>query len=458
MNLTNTFTACVSALLLCTASCEKLTETDWPNNQISTVQVFEDIQTANAALAGLYAGLWNSSPLSGGLDGMGAVLGAYTDDLKCYYPTTSSGIMDLHNNQQLPTNPMVEKFWATGYQYIYAANAVIEGAARSQSLSAADRKRLKGEAFFARSVLYYSLQRLYGDIPYPETTDYEVNRKLNKLPGTEVLSKLETDLSVATELLAEAYRSPERIYPNRKAAQLVLAKVKAELGKWLETELLLKDILQSPLYTFEQDITKVFTKSRPHILWQLKPRNSGDATKEAGLYYFNNAVPTAFALTPQLVQAFAPSDLRKAEWMAPVTVGAQTFYRSAKYKQRSANTTEYSVVYRLEEVYLLLAEALIRQDKVAQALPWLNATRQRAGLTALAMPLSKDAALTELEQEYRREFFAEHGQRFLTLKRLGKLGTLLAVKPNWQAHHNLWPLPQKELLLNPNLQPQNTGY
>ncbi|MBW8360014.1 MAG: RagB/SusD family nutrient uptake outer membrane protein [Weeksellaceae bacterium] len=458
MNLKNTLTALTAALLLGLFSCEKLIETDWPNNQISTVQVFEDVQTANAALAGLYGGLWNSSPLSGGSDGMGAVLGTYTDDLKCYYPTSSNGILDIYLNQQLPTNLMVEKVWGTGYQYIYAANAIMEGAEKSLSLGSADKKRIKGEALFVRSVLYYSLQRIYGDIPYTETTDYEINRQLKKQPGTEVLTKLETDLSLSTQLLEDAYRSPERIYPNRKAAALVLAKVKAELGKWTEAELLLKDIGQSSLYTFEQDLTKVFTKSRLHILWQLKPKNSGDATKEATLYYFTNAVPTAFALTPQLVGAFAPGDLRRQEWMVPVTASAQTFYRAAKYKVRSANTTEYSVVYRLEEVYLLLAEALIRQGKVGEALPWLNATRQRAGLPALALPLTQNEALTELENEYRREFFAEGGQRFLTLKRLGKLGNLTAVKPNWQVHHSLWPLPQKELLLNTNLNPQNPGY
>lgn len=458
MNLTNTLTACVSALLLCTASCEKLTETDWPNNQISTPQVFDDVQTANAALAGLYGGLWNSSLLAGGGDGMGAVLGAYTDDLICYYPTNSNGTLDLYNNQQLPTNPMVEKFWASAYQQIYAANSVMEGVEKSTLLSVDDKTRIRGEAVFLRSVLYFYLQRIFGEIPYTQTTDYQVNRQLKKMTGDQLLKQVETDLSLAVGWLPETYRSAERIYPNRKVAQLVLAKVKMELGKWQEAELLAKDILQSSAYTFENDLTKVFTKSRSHILWQLKPKNSGDATKEAALYYFTNAAPNSFALSPQLLASFDAGDLRKQAWMAAVTSGSQTYYRSAKYKNLSANSTEYSVVYRLEEVNLLLAEALIRQNRVAEALPWFNATRQRAGLPALVMPLSQGTALTELQKEYRREFFAEHGQRFVTLKRWGLLSALAAYKPNWKSHHSAWPLPQKELLLNPNLNPQNPGY
>jgi len=50
------------------------------------------------------------------------------------------------------------------------------------------------------------------------------------------------------------------------------------------------------------------------------------------------------------------------------------------------------------------------------------------------------------------------GNRFFTLKRLGKLDGLLPVKPNWKTFYRNWPLPQNELLLNPNLNPQNEGY
>ena len=50
------------------------------------------------------------------------------------------------------------------------------------------------------------------------------------------------------------------------------------------------------------------------------------------------------------------------------------------------------------------------------------------------------------------------GKRFFDLKRAGKLNELLPAKPNWKPFHQLWPVPQKELLLNPAMNPQNTGY
>ena len=77
--------------------------------------------------------------------------------------------------------------------------------------------------------------------------------------------------------------------------------------------------------------------------------------------------------------------LRKTHWMALETFEGQNWYRPCKYKNLPGdNTDEYSVVFRLEEVYFIMAEALAKQNRFDEALPYLDATRKRAGLTALA--------------------------------------------------------------------------
>ncbi|MCX8525897.1 RagB/SusD family nutrient uptake outer membrane protein [Chryseobacterium formosus] len=220
----------------------------------------------------------------------------------------------------------------------------------------------------------------------------------------------------------------------------------------------MKAIVQSPLYQFQNDITKVFTKTGTHILWQLKPKNNADAVKEASLYYFANAAPLYVALSPSLVSSLAAVDLRKQNWTAPVTVGANTWYRAEKYKARSNNSTEYSIIFRLEEAYLLLAESLARQNRIADALPYINPIRQRAAQPLLSASISQQVLLNEIVSESRKEFFTEMGHRFLTLKRFGLLSNLMQTKPNWKDHHRLWPVPQKDILLNSNLNPQNPGY
>jgi len=438
------------------SSCEKLVEVDLPANQLSTDQVFENVQTANATLSELYAGLYESSPIAG--NQTGPLLGIYTDDLDFYVMNSTSGFVEIFQNTLIDSNPAVYSYWSNAYQKLYLANSIIEGVENSVSLPDADRKRIKGEALLVRSVLFYYLEQIYGDIPLVISTDYTVNQFLHKTSSNDVLNRIEQDLNESITLLTDDYRHAERIYPNKKVAQLMLAKVYMVRQKWQDAEIQLKAVIQNPLYQFQGDLTKVFKKSGKHILWQLKPKNEGNATKEVIEYYFSGTAPTGTALSSNLVNIFTVEDKRKDNWIAAVTVGSNTWYRADKYKNRTNNPDEYSVIFRLEEVYLLLAETLAQQDKIGEALPYINATRQRAALTLLVMPISKQALLNEILLEDRKEFFTEMGHRFLDLKRYDRLGDLIPLKPNWQNYHRVWPLPQKELLMNPNMKPQNTGY
>jgi len=258
--------------------------------------------------------------------------------------------------------------------------------------------------------------------------------------------------------LYDSYRDSERIYPNRKTAQLLLARVYMLESEWGKAEIMADSILLSPLYQFQDDIYEVFHKSGKHILWQLKPQKTGDPTTEAPFYYFDNSEPNSFVLTQSLIDAFSISDLRRQFWISEVIFNGNSWYRPNKYKNLTGtNTNEYSIVFRLEEVYFIKAESLARQNRYEDALPYLNATRVRAGLTPL-VSISGDDFYNELLAEKRREFFCEFGQRFLDLKRFGRLNELSTVKPNWEDDKQVWPLPQSELLLNPDLLPQNVGY
>lgn len=450
------FLSLLGALLL--VSCEDLVKVDDPADQIGSKQVFEDKQTANAALAGLYVDLRDQSFIAGAdYRSISTLAASYADDLDCYH-NDQNGVMDIYLNQQLVTNSIISSIWNTAYELIYTANAIIFGTDNSTALADEDKSQIKGEALLVRSMIYFNLQQFFGDIPYTTSLDYEYNRNLSKTDASAVLELLKLDLEDAISLLTDDYRDAERIYPNRKVAELMLAKVYLTEQEYGQAEQLAAGILQSPLYQFQTDINEVFHKSGSHILWQLKPENSGDATMEAGFYYFNNAAPYAYALTQDLVSSFADNDLRKQDWMIPVSFNDESWYRPYKYKNSSGdNTNEYSVVFRLDEVYFILAEALTKQDRADEALPYLNASRERADLAALTS-MSAEDFITELLAEKRREFFTESGYRFFDLKRLGKLDELKALKPNWEDFKSLWPLPQNELLLNANLYPQNPGY
>ncbi|MEI7488431.1 MAG: hypothetical protein WCJ72_13680 [Chryseobacterium sp.] len=92
-------------------ACEKLVEVEIPNNQITTGQVFEDVQTANAALSGLYNRLYENSPIAG--DQSGPTLGSYTDDLDCYSVTLANSRYDIYLNKQIGTNTEIYSYWSS---------------------------------------------------------------------------------------------------------------------------------------------------------------------------------------------------------------------------------------------------------------------------------------------------------------------------------------------------------
>lgn len=448
-----------SIILLFTAlqSCENRLEVDPPINQINAAQVFEAVSTADAALSGLYVEMQAYSLINGTYAGTGALLGSYTDELQAYGNTQNYDV-DLYKNVQTSENTRIKAVWNTAYKQIYMANAILEGVNNSTALLETDKKRIKGEALFIRSLLYYYLTQIFGDIPYATGTDYGVNQSLAKTSETEMLPHIKNDLLLANSLLSNTYRSPERIYPNRYSAAVLLATVYMDMHQWSDAEVLLKEVKQSPLLVWEPEVSKTFKMTGKHILWQLKPLKPGNATNEATIYHFTTAVPNAYSLSETLVNAFDITDLRRQNWIKTITINQKAYYKVDKYKNISSNSDECSVVFRLEEIYLLLAEALVQQNKRAEALPYLNAVKQKAGIAMVPENTSKEVLLNEILTENRKEFFTEKGIRFLSLKRAAKLETLNTAKPNWQIHHQRWPLPQSELTLNPRLNPQNNGY
>ncbi len=447
---------CLVLLLL--AACDKLVEVDFPSSQVSTEQVFEDVQTANAALSGLYADLRDQSVITGaGYYTASTLLASYADEVDCY-TNDQNGVVDIYQNQQQESNTVIASVWTKAYAQVYYANSIIQGVEQSTALRDQNKKQIKGEALLLRSLIYFYLQQLFGDIPYTTSLDYEYNRTLSKTDASDILVMLEADVTEVVGLLEDKYRDAERIYPNRKAAQLLLARIYLLRNEWAQAELVAKTILESSLYEFQEDINEVFHKSGTHIFWQLKPQNNNGATQEAAFYYFSSAAPHAYALTGDLLNTFSGEDLRKQLWIGEVTHNGNNWYRPYKYKNLDGtNNNEYSIIFRLEELYFIMAEAMAKQNRIEEALPYLNATRERAGLDTFTS-LSGDDFIDELLIEKRREFFTEFGHRFIDLKRMDRLDVLSSLKPNWKVSKQVWPLPQKEILLNPNLLPQNSGY
>lgn len=88
----------------------------------------------------------------------------------------------------------------------------------------------------------------------------------------------------------------------------------------------------------------------------------------------------------------------------------------------------------------------------------INIIRLRAGLSPTTASSLEDVK-SELRHQRKYELFTEQGNRWFDLKRTESVSQILGpIKTGWKPTDVLFPLPQKELLLNPNLNPQNPGY
>jgi hypothetical protein len=225
-------------------------------------------------------------------------------------------------------------------------------------------------------------------------------------------------------------------------------------------------INKTPQYKLLTDLNAVFLKTSDEAIWQLLPKGGAQDYTNEGFIFILLAPPiTGFVLRTDLHDLFEEDDLRKINWVGRITSssGLTKWYFANKYKERAQNQTgsEYSMVLRLAEQYLIRAEARAQQNKLVglnSAETDVNIIRSRSGLPNTTA-FSKQELLKAIEQERRLELFTEWGHRFFDLKRTERLNAVLdPIKLNWDNTDVLLPIPQSELLLNPNLKPQNPGY
>lgn len=440
--------------------CDSFVDVELPNSQLTAPAVFEDMATADAAMTSIYSSLRDRGVLTGEPVGLSLQLGNYADELD-YYGYSQSSTDNYYLNALTPSLQDIKTLWTDSYNQIYAANAVIYGVENSTKLSTENKNQLKGEALFVRALVHFYLVNLYGDVPYITTTDYEVNRNVSRMPVATVYSLIKADLVASVDLLPQDYVSSNRVRPNKLTARALLARVNLYMGNWDEASNDASAVInETSQYSIETNLDAAFLKTNPSTIWQFSPALSDHNTQEGSTFLFVVGPPPMSALTTTLVSSFSVGDLRRTHWIGSVTDGTTTWYYPNKYKNTltEGGSVEHSIVFRLEEQYLIRAEARARQGNLTGAKDDLNMIRNRAGL-------ANTTAVTDVEliaaviEERRFELFTEFGHRFFDLKRTNNLNTVLGiVKPGWNDTDKLLPLPASELTLNPNLAPQNPGY
>ncbi|SEL63716.1 RagB/SusD domain-containing protein [Chitinophaga rupis] len=456
------------------SGCTKFVEIDAPYTKITDANVYATDATSIAVLTGIYVSI-NKPGTFTGPQGLSLFTGLSADELTLYSGVTDTRLLAYYTNA-LTSNSLQTSdkgTWATFYNNIFTCNAAIEGLTKSNSLTAAVKQQLLGEAKFMRAFFYFYLTNLYGDVPLAVSTDYTINKNLYRIEKDQVYQQIIADLTEAKSLLAPAYLGPnlldnseERIRPNNATASALLARVYLYHGNWSLAIKESSEVINNTILYGLESLNNVFLKNSREAIWQLQPIRTGYNTED-GLAFLIPATGPGYThpayLRPELLNNFEPEDQRKLDWVDSTIVTGIAYYYPYKYKISTLNApvSEYLMVLRLGEQYLIRAEAKLKTGDIEGAKADLNVIRHRAGLVDTeATTIS--ALETAILHERQVELFTEWGHRWLDLKRTNIVNTLMPlVTPQkggiWQSTDQLYPIPFDEIKYNSNLT-QNPGY
>ncbi len=448
-------------------SCEDFIEVEAPDNKLVQDVVFSSDATAKSAMTGIYNQLYQSEFSGGHFSSVTLLSGLSGNNIKnlsTYFPEW----MEFEHHEVQPSNSNVLYLWSSAYNSIYMCNAMLEGLSDSTNISSDLKQQLEGETRFVRAFTYFYLVNLYGDVPLVLSTDYNKNRLARRDPVTEVYLQIIEDLELARQLLSTDYLDGERTQANSFAATALLARAYLYLENWQQAEIYSSTIIdETSAYELLSDLNEVFLANSKEAIWQISPIGEGGfmtQTNEGSLFVIDpvSYYSTFFQLNENVPEVFEEADRRIENWIG-FNPPRDAFFPN-KYKIQYSNSfpiTEYSMVLRLVEQYLIRAEARAHMGDLKGAIEDLNMIRERAGLPLLAETdpgISQDSLLDLIFEERRKELFAEWGHRWFDLKRSGRAEDVLgADNPNWESTDLLYPIPEEERRKNPNLS-QNPGY
>lgn len=484
----NLSSLCLVLFFVIFSGCKKLIEVDPPANSLVSGNVYASDATAAAFVSGIYTTFGQSDAML-----VGAYTGLSSDELSILGTQESLDLINYYKNTLSSLPSPGYNCWEPIYPLIYRCNVAQEGISSSSSLTPKVKQQLLGETKFMRALFYFYLSNLYGGVPLVLTADYKTNSNISRSSVQDVRSQILKDLTDAQSLLSKDYLEADaqisksttmRVRPTYWAATALLARVQLYSGDYIAAESTASKVIENTVLFNLPALNSVFLNTSKEAIFQIQPTQSlFRNTIEGSFLVLPSTGPTTNFLTPafiseSLINSFTEGDGRKSNWMNSVVTGTKTYYYPNKYKLGDNSTpgSEYSMILRLGEQFLIRSEARILQGgaKIAEGIADLNMLRNRARSTATsavpnplpALPLNlpQDQAIVALAKERRNELFVEGGHRWFDLKRTGKLNEVMAVEcisknSVWESYQSLWPIPNSEIKQNPGLKgQQNPGY
>lgn len=401
------------------------------------------------------------------------------------------------------TNQWMSQIWTQFYVVISCANTA-EAGAKSLGLPDDEINPLVGEAKFIRAFSYYNLVRIFGDLPYIDypITNPENVKSISKTSQDEIYKSIIADLQFAEQWLPDQQTDDTRTRPSKGAAASYLASVYLTLHDYQNAYKEAKYVIDNKDlfgYKLESDYQDLFRAEKAYTNKETIFAIDFIANLSSGSYNDDLVGPMTLPIdyhagygvvvpSLEVYHSFNPLDYRKAVSFDTIMGGkpytSWTLPRPhiAKFTRYPGTTTQANYRYsdnnyadmRYAEVLLTAAEALAEiNGPNTETAGYVNEVRTRArnaGGTMRAYPPDVPVGLDKgsfvnLVMEERRIEFAFEWKRWYDIKRrdigdeVFKGSNSLEPHSNFDASRDyLFPIPQTELDVNPNLAPQNTGY
>ncbi len=421
-----------------------------------------------------------------------------------------SGASSIARGDNNPTLPLINSRYEISYEGIGRTNtflANIDAVPMNEDL----KSRFKAEARFLRAFYYHNLVEYYGGVPL--ILDSPNNNTQGQLPRNtkaEVLELIYADLDATAAVLPVSYSSPDIGRATKGAVLALKARSALYNGNWSEALSAAQKVIDLNVYSLFPDYRGLFlleNERNDEVIFDVQFQfpeitnnyhelfqqgnvfkdlvdaylvTDGQTIAESGLYDPENPFANR---DPRLSQTLITIG---SEFNGELVTGDELFadltgYAFKKYTYflddqiRSAPQPGQSeinpILFRYAEILLTVAEAENELNgPTAKAYDAINEVRRRESVDMpdVSPGLSKEEFREVVRLERRIEFAGE-GLYYQDIIRwrtaeivmnedgLDKDGNVIESR-NFNPEKNyLWPLPDRDILLNPNLE-QNPGY
>jgi tetratricopeptide (TPR) repeat protein len=511
----NKFLYTVSIILLIAPSCKKSFLSLAPPTQENASTYYQTAGEFQEALIGVY------QALRGWAEPTGWLMGEERSDNARYNPNPNDQAVAVTDRQNVadwldvPTNSVTPNKYINDYVGIERANMIMDQITGS-SIDSADKYSVTGQTEVLRAFFYFDLVQFYGAVPLNlHTVSNPSEAFMARTSVDSIYAAIIVDLKDAINKLPPAVTFPQTGNVSIGTAKMMLANVYMVQGQWALAQPLLQAVTQLG-YSLNSAYSAAFSttnKNSTESIFEVQYLQ-GASLGQYSTFIYDFIPPVASSMvitgtatntlnspcsqdvpTPDLINSYEVGDTARLNATVgvieghydananfvpdtlknvgqPIATGETALYFCNKYLHSSSTAGETNddwPIYRYSEALLSLAECLNEQGMSAQALPYLNQVRARAGLAPSAVTDQGTLRITIAHE--RRIELAFENKRWTDLLRTSQaipVMTAFAVEVKGTAGvpsaaypisttRLLFPIPETEIQVNPMLT-QNPGY